>query len=383
MTALTDTQVITASGGLVELGYSQITNTVSVSSTFEGTSGTSVIPALAVVCDGSPILVEFVAPRVITGSNTYVATGLIVDGAFQGRMTLTASSNAGVLESPAYGSFRLTPSAGSHTFAVTAFRGSSNGAVHNDTSSRTYLRVSKIVQATQWPALTSGVIVCTSVTRPAAPTVGTFIFETDSLTLSVWNGSAWSPVNAQPTGTITSYAGSTSPSGWLLCDGAAVSRTTYASLFAALSTTYGVGNGSTTFNLPDLRGRIPMGAGTGAQNGGAGTGAISGGTSLTARTRGQFGGDERLQTHTHTGTTGNDSPDHNHGPGTGTAFLTTSGGAAYNFGSQAAAAQHTPATTGGASARHTHAFTTASHNQSLGTGQNMTPFLVTNYIIKV
>jgi hypothetical protein len=149
MTSISDTNVVNAPGGLVELGYSQITNTVTVSSTLEGVSGTSIIPALTVVCDGSPILVEFVAPRVITGSNTYVATGLIVDGVLQGRMTLTASTNAGVLESPAYGSFRLTPSAGPHTFAVTAFRGSSNGAVHNDTNSRTYLRISKIIQASQ------------------------------------------------------------------------------------------------------------------------------------------------------------------------------------------------------------------------------------------
>jgi len=49
------------------------------------------------------------------------------------------------------------------------------------------------------------------------------------------------------------------PAGWLLCYGQAVSRTTYAGLFAVISTTYGVGDGSTTFNLPDLRGRIPLG----------------------------------------------------------------------------------------------------------------------------
>ena len=52
--------------------------------------------------------------------------------------------------------------------------------------------------------------------------------------------------------------------GWLICNGAAVSRTTYAALFAVIGTTYGTGNGSTTFNLPDLRGRAPIGAGTGS-----------------------------------------------------------------------------------------------------------------------
>jgi microcystin-dependent protein len=55
------------------------------------------------------------------------------------------------------------------------------------------------------------------------------------------------------------YAGATEPSGWLFARGQAVSRTTYADLFAALSTTYGAGDGSTTFNLPDLRGRVVAG----------------------------------------------------------------------------------------------------------------------------
>src|SRR5215467_6824657 len=51
----------------------------------------------------------------------------------------------------------------------------------------------------------------------------------------------------------------TAPLGWILCDGAAISRTTYAALFAVIGTTYGVGDGSTTFNLPNCKGRIPVG----------------------------------------------------------------------------------------------------------------------------
>lgn len=70
---------------------------------------------------------------------------------------------------------------------------------------------------------------------------------------------------ASMVGVVSPYAGSSAPTGWLLCDGSAVSRTTYASLFAITSTTYGVGDGSTTFNLPDLRSRIPVGAGTGTK----------------------------------------------------------------------------------------------------------------------
>lgn len=62
-----------------------------------------------------------------------------------------------------------------------------------------------------------------------------------------------------PAGTVLATGRSTAPSGYLMCDGAAVSRTTYADLFTAIGTAYGAGDGSTTFNLPDLRGRVPMG----------------------------------------------------------------------------------------------------------------------------
>lgn len=68
-----------------------------------------------------------------------------------------------------------------------------------------------------------------------------------------------------PTGSVTPYIGASAPGGWLLCDGSAVSRTTYASLFTLASTTYGAGDGSTTFNLPDLRSRLPLGTGTGTK----------------------------------------------------------------------------------------------------------------------
>lgn len=63
-----------------------------------------------------------------------------------------------------------------------------------------------------------------------------------------------------PAGIVSAFAGKTAPSGWLICDGSAVSRTRYASLFAAIGTLYGAGDGSTTFNLPNLiDGRVPFG----------------------------------------------------------------------------------------------------------------------------
>jgi len=64
------------------------------------------------------------------------------------------------------------------------------------------------------------------------------------------------------TGEIKMWGTATAPSGYLLCNGTAVSRTTYAALFAIYSTTFGSGDGSTTFNLPDFRNRMPIGAGT-------------------------------------------------------------------------------------------------------------------------
>jgi microcystin-dependent protein len=63
-----------------------------------------------------------------------------------------------------------------------------------------------------------------------------------------------------PVGVITQFGGSTAPTGWVLCDGTAYSRTvTYNNLFTAIGTTYGVGDNSTTFNVPNLKGRVPVG----------------------------------------------------------------------------------------------------------------------------
>lgn len=65
----------------------------------------------------------------------------------------------------------------------------------------------------------------------------------------------------EPIGSVKMYAGENAPDKWLKCDGTAVSRTTYAKLFAVIGTTYGAGDGSTTFNVPDFRDRMPIGAG--------------------------------------------------------------------------------------------------------------------------
>lgn len=62
-----------------------------------------------------------------------------------------------------------------------------------------------------------------------------------------------------PTGGIVEYAGTTAPNGWLLCDGSAISRTTYADLFEVIGTTFGEGDGSTTFNLPNRKNKTGVG----------------------------------------------------------------------------------------------------------------------------
>ena len=107
-----------------------------------------------------------------------------------------------------------------------------------------------------------------------------------------------------PPGVILPFAGATAPDGFLLCYGQAVSRNTYSDLFAAIGTTYGVGDGSTTFNVPDLRGRVA--AGKDDMGGTAANRITNGGSGIVGTALGAAGGAE-----THTLTTGQ-IPPHNH-----------------------------------------------------------------------
>ena len=81
-----------------------------------------------------------------------------------------------------------------------------------------------------------------------------------------------------PAGTVVATARTDAPSGWLLCDGSAVSRTTYATLFAAINTVYGAGDGTTTFNVPDLTGRVIAGKESTATRLTTAGGGVDGGT---------------------------------------------------------------------------------------------------------
>ena len=110
------------------------------------------------------------------------------------------------------------------------------------------------------------------------------------------------------TGEMRMWSGSSAPTGWLLCDGASVSRSTYAALYAITGDAFGTASGS-TFNVPDMRGRMPVGVGTGiggaAEDPDGGTVPV-GGSALTARSLGEWTGAEvlssgQLAAHTHTG----------------------------------------------------------------------------------
>lgn len=158
-----------------------------------------------------------------------------------------------------------------------------------------------------------------------------------------------------PAGSIFDYAGSTAPSGFLLCFGQAVSRSTYSDLFTAIGTAFGSGDGSTTFNLPDMRGRVA--AGKDDMGGSAANRITSGGSGITGTTLGASGGSQ-----THTLTTA-EIPAHTHSMDV--APITGSGVGACPPSTVAVGSSNTTGSTGGG-----------------GAHQNTQPTLILNKIIK-
>jgi microcystin-dependent protein len=189
------------------------------------------------------------------------------------------------------------------------------------------------------------------------------------------NGTTWAstaPATAFTPGMLMPYAAASAPSGWLLCYGQAVSRSTYADLFAVISTTYGVGDNSTTFNLPDFRGRSAFGKDD--MGGSAASRLTTAGSGVDGATLGTGGGSQLTQQHTHVATdaghihtyttrraskSGNDTPyvltDPNNGEN-------TNGDGTFN--------------TNSGTANITNA------NYGSGASQNVPPALVVTYIIK-
>jgi len=186
-----------------------------------------------------------------------------------------------------------------------------------------------------------------------------------------------------PVGAVNMWVTGTAPSGWLLCQGQAVSRTTYSGLFSVLGTTYGAGDSSTTFNLPDLRGRVPMGAGTGRN--------VADSADLTARTLGAKISD--AETHTLTST---EIPAHSH-PNTVSGTFASSthshvvnndgtfpyhlgNGLYYTEGSTIADVGYI--TTQGPSATASVSISNANNTGGGGAHNNVQPSTVINFIIK-
>lgn len=173
-------------------------------------------------------------------------------------------------------------------------------------------------------------------------------------------------------GEIKMYSGTTAPKGWMLCDGTAISRTSYAKLFDVIGTAYGAGDGSTTFNLPNLQGRVPIGVSSDhalATTGGAETHTLTA-TQIPAHTHGSK---------TLTGTFNVRSGPSNTYTVNGTSGIasvnrTTWSGSHGVFNVSSATNPVIEGTTINATHEHTSVGGNGAHN-------NMQPFLTINYII--
>ena len=114
---------------------------------------------------------------------------------------------------------------------------------------------------------------------------GELSYDTATEGLIVHDGSTAGGFEIMPSGSIIAFGGAAAPdAGWLLCNGADVNRTTYARLFAAISTAYGTGDGSSTFGLPDLRDRVLLGKGTNNGTVGTETGSAAASSVITNAT---------------------------------------------------------------------------------------------------
>lgn len=210
----------------------------------------------------------------------------------------------------------------------------------------------------------------------------------------VSSGDQWHILDApaNSVGDITICSGGVDTPFSIVCDGRALSRATYANLFNLITTAYGVGDGATTFNIPDLRGRVIVGTGAGA--GLTPRGVATGGgeethvlTTAELAAHNHTGSVDSQGVHAHGGSTGVESQEHTHGTALPSGSGVTAGGVA-----AAAGAGVSAATSGNPSAQHTHPISADGghvHNVSInnnGSGvahNNMQPFLVMFYRIQL
>ena len=184
---------------------------------------------------------------------------------------------------------------------------------------------------------------------------------------------SFSTVSAvNPAGAIIMYGAATAPTGYLKCDGSNVSRSTYADLFTAIGTTYGSGDGSLTFGIPNLESRFPIGYDGGSSYALAGTGgAITDTPTLSGTNAGTAITEAQMPSHTHD-TWGSGWPTGTWTGGTGTSqsSVTQTGGSLVST-----STLRTLAT--GSGNTHTHTWTGTSTAVD-----TVPPYLVVNYIIK-
>ena len=176
-----------------------------------------------------------------------------------------------------------------------------------------------------------------------------------------------------PVGSIIMYGAAAAPTNWLLCDGSAVNRTTYADLFSAIGTTYGAGNGSSTFNVPNLQGVFPAGYDGGSSYALAATGGATTDTpTLSGTNAGTTLTSSQIPAHTHGGvTTGWPSGSWTGGTGATQTAIDASG-LSVASGSVNLSLENT-----GGGSSHTHTWTGTSSAVDI-----LPPYLVVNYIIK-
>jgi len=115
--------------------------------------------------------------------------------------------------------------------------------------------------------------------------VGEVSLDTSTTNIRIHDGSTAGGAEIVPSGTIVGYGAASAPTGWLLCNDAAVSRSTYARLFAVIGTGYGAGDGSSTFNVPDLRDKVPLGKGTNNDTLGTTTGSAAASSVLASASK--------------------------------------------------------------------------------------------------
>ena len=180
-------------------------------------------------------------------------------------------------------------------------------------------------------------------------------------------------VTQVPAGIVSAFAGVTAPAGWLMCYGQAVSRTEYSALFTALSTTYGSGDGSTTFNIPDMRGRAIAGV---DNMGGTAASRLTSTVLTASNTLGATGG---TQTHTMTSA---EMPSHTHTQNSHSHSVQRSNSAASAVGADATP-HYRPQGGTGTAYFDTENSTATNQNTGGGTAHlNTQPTIVLNYIIK-